>query len=502
LQCKEMDPWEAEEELCWSIITGAPRTFMYFGPPGVGKTVLCQGALKKAFDRVLQHCGLTYVQPMSADTPEETVGPDQCGFIKLDLPHLDPAALRGYLIPDIESGGMRVCRYEKLPEYAPGKYSVTLLLIDEFLRGTSVKAGECRDMCFALCETGKTQNLTLASNTTIVCATNPDDGSDGNIAMMGDALRRRGNLRAIMPSINAFIKHGSEIPEFTSQEVDAKGRFKRKRALFQRIHPHILSFVQAEGMNYLYNFDAEGTGRVYANPAGLHKVSTMLYISQLAKEITEGRKVPSLEELTATFPEHHFHPISLHNWLTRGQQHPEVLSYWMDIGNLEGMISGFVGNTWSAKFLTFATSADTVLTAQIILFEWETIVDKVKTLSKDQPALLIKVGFNVAEALYNMGLKDKNIRTAFTNYTKFLQHVPFDSQLHMCRQFVTHFKEMGSVGGAWKSNPRVEAWMRLFKNHPVTGGLFKTIIAEDTELSDLEQQRKLEEERVSKAESA
>jgi hypothetical protein len=147
--------------------------------------------------------------------------------------------------------------------------SYGILVIDELSRGDS----NFQQLCWQIQNEHKVHTHQLPKGWWVICIDNPDD-QEYSLNMIEDAagLRRVLHLYSEVNS-NAFLTHGH------------KAGF----------HPLVLDYINIHP-EYLYDFDAQKMGSIYANPASWERVSNILWGFNKEEKI-----LASMEDLNTLF---------------------------------------------------------------------------------------------------------------------------------------------------------------------------------------------------------
>ena len=212
---------------CWEEGKEIERqTFKIIGEAGIGKTQIS-----------LQ---------LAKELTEETEKQFECILIKAPVLSRDDFLCP---FPIIDNGKSR---FKMLySDFVPlEKDSYGLLVIDELSRGDS----NFQQLCWQIQNEQKVHTQDLPKGWFVICIDNPDD-QEYSLNMVEDAagLRRVLHLYSEV-NANAFLTH----------------------AIASNFHPLVVEYIQIHP-NYLYDFDAQKIGSIYANPASWERVSNILW---------------------------------------------------------------------------------------------------------------------------------------------------------------------------------------------------------------------------------
>ena len=227
--------------LCWKNgLMIEKQTFHIIGPAGVGKTQVCIQIAEELsqelgihFDNILVKCPV-----LSRDD-----------FI---IP-----------FPVIDNGNtkFKMLYSDFVPE---DKDSYGLFIIDEFSRGDHT----LQQLMWQIQNEYKVHLKDLPQGWFVICLDNPDD-SEYSLDILEDAAGLRRTLH-IYSDVSA--------PDFLAH------------ATRKQFHPGVIGFITAYPM-YLYDWEAQKQGSVYANPASWERVSNILWGFEYSGGILENINV-------------------------------------------------------------------------------------------------------------------------------------------------------------------------------------------------------------------
>jgi len=216
---------------CWeSGIEAEKQTFHVIGPAGVGKTQICYQICEELTSELFPNGDKTF----------------ECLVIKCPVLSRDDFIIP---FPIIDNGNSS---YKMLySNFVPKiEDSYGLLVIDEFSRGDH----SLQQLMWQIQNECMIHLKKMPKGWFVISVDNPDD-QEYTMDYLEDAAGLRRMLH-IYTDVN--------VPDFIAHA---------KKAGF---HPSIIEFIQTHP-NYLYDFQAQKVGSVYANPASYERVSNILW---------------------------------------------------------------------------------------------------------------------------------------------------------------------------------------------------------------------------------
>lgn len=231
---------------CWKDGRNVERqTFKITGDAGIGKTQISQ----QLADELSKELGIKF----------------NCIIIKAPVLSRDDFLCP---FPIIDNGKSR---FKMLySDFVPlDEDSHGLLVIDELSRGDS----NFQQLCWQIQNEQKVHTHDLPKGWWVLCIDNPDD-KEYSMNYMEDAagLRRVLHLYSEV-NAQAFLNHG------------VKANY----------HPLVIEYIQVHP-DYLYDFDSQKIGMIYANPASWERVSNILWGYE-----KDGGILKNLDDLTTIF---------------------------------------------------------------------------------------------------------------------------------------------------------------------------------------------------------
>ena len=211
---------------CWKNGINLERqTFHIIGPAGIGKTAVC----KQMAEELTKDLGVEF------------------GFIIIKAPVISRDDLL-CPFPEINNGSTK---FKMLySDFIPTvKDSFGLFIIDEFARGDH----QLQQLCWQIMNENKIHVFDFPQGWFTITLDNPDD-SEYSMNYLEDAAGLRRSLH-LYSDVN--------VPAFLNFAVSRK------------FHPYVIEFIQVHP-EYLYDFESQKLGRVYANPASWERVSNIL----------------------------------------------------------------------------------------------------------------------------------------------------------------------------------------------------------------------------------
>jgi len=227
--------WEKEKKI-------QKITFHVIGPAGVGKTDICK--------------------QITTELAEETKTPWNMIMIKSPVLSRDD-----FLIPFPITENGRTKFKMLYSDFVPlDVESNGLFVIDEFGRGDH----NLQQLMWQIQNEFKIHLKDFPKNWFVISIDNPDD-QEYSMDLLEDAAGLRRMLHIYVEvSAPAFLKYAKQ----------------------NGFHPAVIEFIEAHN-DYLYDFQAQKQGSVYANPASWEKVSDILW----GYELTGGIKADNLANL-------------------------------------------------------------------------------------------------------------------------------------------------------------------------------------------------------------
>jgi hypothetical protein len=211
---------------CWDKgINVDKQTFHIIGPAGIGKSQICE----QIADELSKETGKNFNKLMI-----------KCPVLSRD----------DFLIPfPVTKDGKS--KFEMLySNFVPdGKDTYGIFIIDEFSRGDH----SLQQLMWQIQNDYKVHLRDLPKGWFVIAVDNPDD-QEYNMNILEDAAGLRRMLHLYV-------------------DVDAKDFLDH--AIEHNYHPFVIDFIQAHP-EYLYDFDSQKMGAVYANPASYEKLSNIL----------------------------------------------------------------------------------------------------------------------------------------------------------------------------------------------------------------------------------
>lgn len=212
---------------CWSDGKEIDRqTFHIVGDAGVGKTAVSLQIAKELSEELKIN-----FQSILIKSPVLSRDDFLCPFPVIDNGHSRFKMLYSDFVP-----------------MDPDSYG--LFIIDEFARGDH----NLQQLMWQIQNEQKVHTFDLPKNWFILCLDNPDDQEyQTNYLQDAAGLRRTLHLYSDV-SASAFLSH----------------------AVKSNFHPLVIEYIQIHP-DYLYDFDSQRIGMIYANPASWERVSNILW---------------------------------------------------------------------------------------------------------------------------------------------------------------------------------------------------------------------------------
>jgi hypothetical protein len=202
------------------------QCFRIIGPAGVGKTQICYQVVEEV-QKELNHAFELIMVKSPVLSRDDFIIP----FPVIDNGNTSFKMLYSDFVP------------KQTSEFG-------LFVIDEFSRGDH----QLQQLLWQIQNEGAVHRYKFPRGWFIVCTDNPDD-SQYSMDMLEDAAGLRRQLHVYV-DVNAvdFLNH----------------------AIKNNFHPYVVEFIQAHP-DYLYDFEAQKLGSVFANPASYEKLSDHLW---------------------------------------------------------------------------------------------------------------------------------------------------------------------------------------------------------------------------------
>lgn len=215
---------------CWDIGRDLEKqTIHLIGPAGVGKTQICS-QIAKELSKETEHffnCWILTCPVLSRDD------------------FLVPSPIKG---KDGEFSKFKMLLSDFIPTE---KDSWGIFVIDEFGRGDHY----VQQLMWQVQNTCGIHTHKFPKGWFIVCCDNPSDDVYAGMDMLEDAAGLRRMLHVYLKvDVKDFLKH----------------------AISSDYHPLVVEFIQTYP-TFIYDFDAQKKGSVYANPASYERVSNILW---------------------------------------------------------------------------------------------------------------------------------------------------------------------------------------------------------------------------------
>ena len=325
---------------CWEKgINVDKQTFHIIGPAGVGKSQICE----QIADELTKETGKKFDKLMV-----------KCPVLSRD----------DFLIPfPVTKDGKS--KFEMLySNFVPDKKdSYGIFIIDEFSRGDH----SLQQLMWQIQNDYKVHLRDLPKGWFVIAVDNPDD-QEYNMNILEDAAGLRRMLHLYV-------------------DVDAKDFLDH--AIEHNFHPHVIDFIQAHP-EYLYDFDSQRLGAVYANPASYERLSNIL----LGYDTSGG----ILENLI----------------------------------NIEPLVSGLLNVSKTRLFMDFLKE-QSIIKPKDIFTKYDKVRSKIKQYVKQRHNA--KLGeIVVALTTYLSTSKPKYTDKELNNVIDFLTDVPIDTAAIFCSQ--------------------------------------------------------------------
>jgi len=214
------------------------QTFHIIGPAGVGKTQIC-GQISK-------------------ELSEELKINFENKIIKAPVLSRDDFIIPFPIIDKEGSTSFKMLYSDFMPK---NKDSFGLFVIDECSRGDH----NLQQLLWQVQNENKIHLEEMPKGWFVIAIDNPDD-QEYSMDTMEDAAGLRRMLHIYTEvSVNDFLTH----------------------AIQEKFHPLVIEFIQTNP-NYIYDYDAQKMGSVYANPASYERVSNLLWMYELNNGIREN----------------------------------------------------------------------------------------------------------------------------------------------------------------------------------------------------------------------
>lgn len=318
---------------CWSRNKNIERqTFHIIGPAGVGKTESCKQIAK--------------------ELTEELQKKFDCIIIKA------PVISRDDLLcpfPEINNGATK---FKMLySDFIPtDQNSYGIFVIDEFGRGDH----QLQQLCWQIQNEQKIHIYNFPKGWFVISLDNPDD-SEYSMDFLEDAagLRRALHLYTDV-SVPAFLNY----------------------AIKCDFHSYVIEFIQTHP-EYLYDFESQKLGRVYANPASWERVSNILWGYENESEL------------------------------------------FKNILDIDAQCSGLLNNSLSRVFVDFMKNKDDDIKPKELVFNYKKEKGKIKKLLENSNN--IKIGQLMNSFLtYLSTSKPAITKNELKNISDFLLDIPAD----------------------------------------------------------------------------
>jgi len=224
------------------------QCFHIIGPAGVGKTEICYQIANELTEEIQKKFEIILVK---------------CPVLSRD----------DFIIPFpvIDNGNRRFkMLYSDFVPTDPDSYG--LFVIDEFSRGDH----SLQQLLWQVQNEYKIHLLDFPKNWFVISIDNPDE-SEYQMDTMDDAAGLRRQLH---------ISTEISTPDFLNY------------AISKNFHPLIIEFIQTHP-EYIYDFQSQKMGSVFANPASYEKLSDILWKFEISEENGIKRNYPEIEVLSA-----------------------------------------------------------------------------------------------------------------------------------------------------------------------------------------------------------